>query len=57
LRALGGLAAYLETYQALVLERNRRELQSPPREIRLRRAAFERLPRDIQLLLTEPERG
>jgi hypothetical protein len=35
LRALDGLERYPEAYQILVLERSRRELQSPPNEIRL----------------------
>jgi hypothetical protein len=48
----GGLGEYPEAYQALVLERSRRELQSPPQEIRLDRAAFEALPHDVQRLLT-----
>ena len=57
LRTLGGLALYPEAYQAIVLERNRRELRSPSQEIRLPRGAFVGLPRDVQLLLTEPEPG
>jgi hypothetical protein len=44
LRKLGGLAQYPEAYQALVLERSRRELQSPAHEIRLSRATFDALP-------------
>jgi hypothetical protein len=55
LRALGGLAQHPEAYQALVLERSRRELQSPPQEIRLVREPFEALPPDVQrLLMAEP---
>lgn len=55
LRALGGLGPYPEAYQALVLERSRRELQSPPQEIRLARATFEALPREVrQLLMDQP---
>ncbi len=55
LRALGGLAQYPAAYQALVLERSRRELQSPPQEIRLAREPFEALPPDVrQLLMAEP---
>ena len=55
LRALGGLAVYPEAYQALVLERSSRELQSPPKEICLARQTFEALPREVQqLLMTEP---
>jgi hypothetical protein len=53
LRALGGLAVYPEAYQAIVLERNRRELQLPPQEIRLAREAFEGLPHEVQHLLME----
>jgi len=56
LKALGGLAQYPEAYQTLVLERSRRELQSPPQEIRLARETFEGLPHDVQQLLTaQPE--
>jgi hypothetical protein len=55
LRSLGGLAQYPEAYQALVLERSRRELLSPPNEIRLARETFEGLPREVQqLLMAEP---
>jgi hypothetical protein len=54
LRALGGLAQHPEAYQALVLERSRRELQSPPLEVRLTREIFEALPPAVQqLLMTE----
>jgi hypothetical protein len=41
-----------DTYQALVIERYRRRLQDPPREIRLARETFQALPRDVQLILT-----
>jgi hypothetical protein len=51
LQALGGLELYPEAYQILVLERSRRELQSPPQEIRLAHETFEALPRDVQQLL------
>jgi hypothetical protein len=55
LRSLGGLGRYPEAFHALVLERNRRELRSPPQEIRLTRAAFEALPPDVQhLLMADP---
>jgi hypothetical protein len=58
LRALGGLAEHPAAYQALVLERSRRELQSPPQEIRLLREAFEALPHAVQqLLMAEPRPG
>jgi hypothetical protein len=48
LRALGGLEAYPEAYQVLILERSSRELQTAPNEIRLQRKTFEALPRDVQ---------
>ena len=48
LRALGGLEAYPEAYQVLILERSNRELQTAPTEIRLQRKTFEALPRDVQ---------
>jgi hypothetical protein len=51
LRALGGLERHPEAYQALILERSRRELQSSPREIRLPREAFEALPEAVQAML------
>lgn len=51
LRTQGGLEQHSEAYQALVLERSRRELQSPPQEIRLSRAAFEALPVAVKGLL------
>jgi hypothetical protein len=51
---LGGLGEFPEAYQALVLERSRRELQSPANEIRLSRAAFRALPSDVQQFLTTP---
>jgi hypothetical protein len=47
----GGLAEYPLAYQALVFERSRRELQSPPQEIRLMPDDFEALPPDVQNLL------
>jgi hypothetical protein len=51
----GGLAEYPLAYQALVLERSRRELQSPPQEIRLMRDDFAALPHEVQhLLMGEP---
>ena len=50
----GGLAEYPEVNPALVLERSRRELQSPPKEIRLTRQAFDGLPHDVQQLLLAP---
>ena len=53
LREQGGLAAHPEAYQALVLERSRRELQSPPQEVRLARDAYVALPPDVQRLLAE----
>jgi hypothetical protein len=52
LHALGGLEQYPEAYQALILERSRRELQSPPQEIRLTREAFAALPAVVRRLLT-----
>jgi hypothetical protein len=51
LKALGGLERYPEAYPVLVLERSRRELQSPPQEIRLSREAFEALPGNVRQLL------
>jgi hypothetical protein len=55
LKALGGLALYPTAYQALVLERSRRELQSVPNEIHLTREDFDALPRDVQhLLMAQP---
>jgi hypothetical protein len=54
LEALGGLGEFPEAYQTLVLERSRRELQSPADAIRLSRAAFRDLPPDVQQLLTTP---
>ena len=51
LKALGGIALYPAAYQALVLERSRRELQSPPNEIQLTREAFDGLPHEVQQLL------
>jgi hypothetical protein len=53
LRALGGLAVYPEAYNVIVLERNRRELRSPPQDLRLTRQAFEGLPHEVQHLLME----
>jgi hypothetical protein len=51
----GGLAEYPQAYQALVLERSRRELLSPPQAVQLTRDAFEALPLEVQhLLLAEP---
>ena len=51
----GGLAEYPLAYQALVLERSRRELHSPPQEIRLMRDDFAALPHEVQhLLMGEP---
>jgi hypothetical protein len=47
----GGLAEYPLAYQALVLERSRRELQSAPQEIRLSRETFDELPHEVQQLL------
>jgi hypothetical protein len=44
LKALDGPAQHPEAYQALVLERSRRKLQSPPQKIRLAREACEALP-------------
>jgi hypothetical protein len=52
LKTLGGLALYPEAYPILVLERSRRELQSPPQPILLSREAFEGLPPDVQRLLS-----
>ncbi len=57
LRVLGGLGRYPEAYQMLVLERRRRELQSPPQGIRLARETFEALPSDVQQLLMNTELG
>jgi hypothetical protein len=57
LRALGGLAVHPQAHQALVLERSRRELQAPPKEILLTREAFEGLPRAVQALLTAEPGG
>jgi hypothetical protein len=54
LRALGGLENYPEAHQVLVLERSRRELQSPPNKIHLSREAFDALPREVQRLLMAP---
>jgi hypothetical protein len=54
LKALGGLELFPEAYQALVLERSSRELQTPAKEIRLARKTFEALPRDVQRLLAKP---
>jgi hypothetical protein len=51
LKALGGLALYPVAYQALVLERSRRELLSPAKAIYLTREIFEALPPDVQQLL------
>jgi hypothetical protein len=51
LRSLGGFGRYPDVYHALVLERSRRELRSPPQEIRLTREAFEALPQVIRRLL------
>jgi hypothetical protein len=52
LKALGGLELYPEAYQVLVVERSSRELQTPAKEIRLARSAFEALPDDVRRLLT-----
>jgi hypothetical protein len=51
LRERGGLAEYPVANQTLVLERSRRELQSPPQEIRLTCEAFDELPHEVQHLL------
>jgi hypothetical protein len=51
LRQAGGLSQYPEAYQAFVLERSRRELCSPPDEIRLAPHTFEALPREVQQIL------
>jgi hypothetical protein len=51
LRDGGGLTQYPEAYQALVLERSRRELLVPPNEIRLARGVFDALPQSVQQLL------
>jgi hypothetical protein len=51
LRQAGGLSQYPEAYQALVLERSRRELHSPPDEIRLAPHTFEALPREVRQIL------
>jgi hypothetical protein len=51
LREGGGLARYPQAYQALVLERSRRELLSPRNEIRLARGVFDALPHSVQRLL------
>jgi hypothetical protein len=56
LREAGGLSRYPEAYQALVLERSRRELQSPPQEVRLGRQAFEALPSAVRQMLMTPPR-
>jgi hypothetical protein len=47
----GGLAQYPAEYQALVLERSRRELLSPSRDIQLPRDDFDSLPQAVQHLL------
>jgi hypothetical protein len=47
----GGLSQYPAAYQALVLERSRRELLSPPKDIQLPRDEFDRLPHEVQHLL------
>jgi len=52
LRKGGGLAQYAAAYQALVLERSRRELLAPPSEIRLERWVLDALPHSVQQLLT-----
>ena len=52
LRKGGGLAQYPVAYQALVLERSRRELLAPPSEIRLERWVLDALPHSVQQLLT-----
>jgi hypothetical protein len=54
LKALRGLELYPEAYQVLVLERSSRELQTPPKEIRLAREVFEALPRAVQQMLMAP---
>jgi hypothetical protein len=55
LREGGGLARYPQAYQALVLERSRRELLAPPKEIHLARGVFDALPHSVQqLLAAEP---
>jgi hypothetical protein len=51
LRQAGGLSQYPEAHQALVLERSRRELHSPPDEIRLAPHTFEALPREVRQIL------
>jgi hypothetical protein len=56
LKAQRGLELYPEAYQALVLERSSRELQTPPKEINLTREAFEALPPAVQQLLMEHPR-
>jgi hypothetical protein len=56
LRERGGLAEYPVAYQVLVLERSRREPQSPPQEIRLTRDAVDGLPHEVQhLLMAQPD--
>ena len=52
LRAMNGFAEHPEVYQALILERSRRELLSPPREILATPEAFEALPLAVRELLT-----
>jgi hypothetical protein len=47
----GGIEQYPAAYQALVLERSRRELQSPPGDIEMTRDDFEALPHEVQQLL------
>lgn len=51
----GGVEQYPAGYQALVLERSRRELQSPSRDIELTRDDFEALPLEVQHLLMMEE--
>jgi hypothetical protein len=54
-RSFAKTVACLETYQILVIERYSRQLQVPPKEIRLARETFEALPRNVQqLLMSEP---
>jgi hypothetical protein len=47
----GGIEQYPAAYQALVLERSRRELRRPQGTIELTRDDFEALPREVQHLL------
>jgi hypothetical protein len=55
LRQTGGLSVYPDAYQALVLERSRREVFAPPHEISLTRESFESLPPTVRELITRAQ--